>query len=368
MPCKKGFSHSANTALLQEAAGAQAIFPSYRFGKSRSRGGTGHYGHHGKGHRCACFLTCLRTAIVPNQAKFHPHAGVPLLEELMGLSVPDASARTVIILGRAAVALAIGALTLGALHGRLTAIERQRSDFRPVISTLASMVKPILVLLPYYAIAYFATVISALAQVAATKMRPDFDLLTRGNSATVVRALCKITQLLQDTTELVLIVGVAWTATRLKKRAISAIQLHVMRNGENEAPSLSRLMEGADTALNWIIWVVASLTALTAYGVDPSPLLASLGASSLIIGLAAQSILANIVSGVALYTGSSFRVGDHVQFLNTGGGKVVEGCIQVIGPSRLVVRDDTGALIYINNSDAAKLIVRNVSQAVAVIP
>jgi small conductance mechanosensitive channel len=230
------------------------------------------------------------------------------------------------------------------------------------------VVKPVLVLLPYYAIAYFATVVSALAQVAALKMRPDFDVLTHGNSETVVRVLCRITQLLQDTTELVLIVGAAWTAMRLKKRAISALQLRVMREGENEAPSLSRLMEGANTALDWVIWVIAGLTALTAYGVDPSPLLASLGASSLIIGLAAQSILSNIISGVALYTGSSFRVGDHVEFFNTGGGKVVEGYIQVIGPSRLVVRDDSGALIYINNSDAAKFVVRNLSQAVAVIP
>lgn len=184
----------------------------------------------------------------------------------------------------------------------------------------------------------------------------------------MVDALCRVTQILQDTTELVLIVGGAWAIKRLKDRAIKALQLQIMSKAEGETSSLARLMEGGSAVLNWVIWAIAALTALSAYGIDPSPLLASLGASSLVIGLAAQSVLSNTISGIALYASSSFKVGDHIELLTTSGSKVLHGTVQAIGPAQVVFRDEDGALIYINNSEAAKLIVRNLSQSVALLP
>jgi hypothetical protein len=90
----------------------------------------------------------------------------------------DATARAVVMLGRALAILALGSLALGVLHAKLSSSERQRTDFRAIVSSLASLSKPAMVLLPYYTVAHIATIVSALAQVAAFKMKPDFDTLT----------------------------------------------------------------------------------------------------------------------------------------------------------------------------------------------
>lgn len=96
----------------------------------------------------------------------------------MQLSMSDATARAIIMLGRALAVLALGGLALGVLHARLSASEKQRTDFRAIISSLASLSKPAMVLLPYYTVAHIATIVSALAQVAAFKMKPEFDNFT----------------------------------------------------------------------------------------------------------------------------------------------------------------------------------------------
>ena len=117
--------------------------------------------------------------------------------------------------------------------------------------------------------------------------------------------------------------------------------------------------------LSWVIWGVATAAALMAYGVDLRPLLTSLGASSIIIGIAAQSILSNLVSGISLYTSPAFRVGDQIQLVTVNGATVTSGVVQVISPTRTILRDSSdGALVYLNNADVAKMVVRNESKTV----
>ena len=110
---------------------------------------------------------------------------------------------------------------------------------------------------------------------------------------------------------------------------------------------------------------MATAAALMAYGVDLRPLLTSLGASSIIIGIAAQSILSNLVSGISLYTSPAFRVGDQIQLVTVNGATVTSGVVQVISPTRTILRDSSdGALVYLNNADVAKMVVRNESKTV----
>lgn len=284
----------------------------------------------------------------------------------MQLTVADATAKSLFLVGRAVVGVSLGSLALGALHARLSRTERQRVDFHPIRSPLVAAAKPALVLLPYYGVARIATVLSALVQVVAIRMRPEFDAFMRGHSEAALEVIQWVTQLLQDSCELFLILAVAWSLKRCKDRAVSALQLRVQQKADTAGgnDSLTRLLDGASGGVTWIIWIVAGFVALQAYGVDASPLLASLGASSIVLGLAAQKVLANVIAGLSLFASSAFAVGDHVKLVSSGGNVVVEGTIQVIAPARTVIRaSDDGALIYVNNADITSMIVRNVSQA-----
>ncbi len=274
----------------------------------------------------------------------------------------------VVRITRAVIGASLGGLILGAIHAKLCRRERQQTSFQPFTSTVVSGTKPALVLLPYYCLARVLTVSSALVQIAAIKMRPEFEVLTRGNCDMVVSVFKRATQFLQDTSELVQISFVAWTLTRLSGRLIQAIRLKILKEGDEGSSTFSRLMDGLSAVINWIIWITAGLVVLKAYGVDVQPLLASFGASSIILGIAAQSVLSNVIAAISFYTSPCFVPGDTVELLTQGGGLVVRGQVQVTTLARTIIRAEDGALVYISNTDLAKMLVKNDSGKVTLAP
>ena len=199
----------------------------------------------------------------------------------MQLSASDATTQAVYHITRAVIAASLGGLALGALHAKLCSSERKSGYFRPFVSTVVSCTKPAMVLLPYYSICRVATIVSALVEVTASKMRPEFDVLTRGYSDNVLFLVKGVTQFLQDTSELVAICFFAWSIARLKNRLVQAVKIRIMREneGDGEHTSLNRFIDGVSSVLQWVIWLSAAVIAITAYGVNLRPLLASLGAS-----------------------------------------------------------------------------------------
>jgi small-conductance mechanosensitive channel len=278
----------------------------------------------------------------------------------MTASMSEATTIAVVRITRAVIGASLGGLILGAIHAKLCNIERQHASFQPVTSTIVSATKPALVLLPYYCLARLLTVSSALVQVAAIKMRPEFEVLTRGHCDTVVFVFKRATQFLQDTSELVQIAFVAWTLQRLTSKLIKAIRLKILKEGDEGSTTLSRLMDGLSTVIKWVIWICAAFVALRAYGVDVQPLLASLGASSIILGIAAQSVLSNVIAAISFYTSPCFVPGDTIELLTQGGGLVVRGQVQVTTLARTIIKaEKDGALVYISNSDLSKMLVKN---------
>lgn len=286
----------------------------------------------------------------------------------MSVSMSEATTMAVVRITRAVIAASLGGLILGAIHAKLSNRERQQTAFLPITSTAVSATKPALVLLPYYCLARLLTVSSALVQVAAVKMRPEFEVLTRGHCDTVVAIFKTVTQFLQDTSELVQIAFVAWTFNRLICRFITVLRLQVLKEGEEGSSMLSRLMDGLSSVLTWIVWISAAFVALKAYGIDVQPLLASLGASSIILGIAAQSVLSNVIAAISFYTSPCFVPGDTVELLTQSGGLVVRGQVQVTTLARTIVRAEDGALVYISNSDLAKMLVKNDSGKMTLTP
>ncbi len=113
-----------------------------------------------------------------------------------------------------------------------------------------------------------------------------------------------------------------------------------------------------DQLLRLLIFIVMAI--LYAQLVPPlrslgTAMLASVSIASIVIGLAAQSTLGNLIAGFALLLYRPFRVGDTVQ-LNTPRG-VMTGVIDSLTLGYTVLLDDEGSQIIVPNSVMASVVI-----------
>ena len=134
---------------------------------------------------------------------------------------------------------------------------------------------------------------------------------------------------------------------------------------ENNSIGFMRFVESVKWFLSLVGWAVGVFNILVgAWGFNVVPLLSSLTASSLIIGLAAQPLLANALAGLAVFSSRQVVPGDHIQLLTAAGGVAIDGFVEVIGPTTTIIRDREDSLVYINNKSMSEMIVRNLSRTV----
>ena len=111
--------------------------------------------------------------------------------------------------------------------------------------------------------------------------------------------------------------------------------------------------------LKWVIFIVAFLFILSAWGVDTSTLLASAGILTLVIGLGAQSLITDVLAGIFLVFEEIFEVGDIVVFDG------YRGTVKSIGIRTVELEDPTGDIKYINNSEIKQIINKTKKDSVA---
>lgn len=92
-------------------------------------------------------------------------------------------------------------------------------------------------------------------------------------------------------------------------------------------------MRLSTSILRYIFLIITILVLLQINGVDVSSLLAGLGIASVIIGLAVQDALKDIIRGLTILSDNYFRVGDIVKY------KDIEGKVLVIGLRSTKIQD-----------------------------
>ncbi len=108
-----------------------------------------------------------------------------------------------------------------------------------------------------------------------------------------------------------------------------------------------------------VIIFVAIIWTLSAWDINITPFLASAGVIGIALAFAAQSTVANLFGGVAVYFDKPFRVGDRIQLESGEIGDVVEVGIR---STRITTFDDT--LIIIPNDKIANSKIINFNQPV----
>lgn len=102
--------------------------------------------------------------------------------------------------------------------------------------------------------------------------------------------------------------------------------------------------------LKWIIGIIAVLAVLSAWGVDTTTLLASAGILALVIGLGAQSLIADIIAGLFIVVEGEYQVGDIVIIDDW------RGTVQEIGIRTTKIVDAGGNIKIVNNSEITTII------------
>jgi small conductance mechanosensitive channel len=93
-----------------------------------------------------------------------------------------------------------------------------------------------------------------------------------------------------------------------------------------------------------IIAAIATLQILDALGINLAPLLASAGVAGVAIGLAAQSLVKDMLNGIIIIIEDQFDVGDTVRLAG------VSGTVEAMTLRKTTVRDGDGTLYVIPNS------------------
>jgi small-conductance mechanosensitive channel len=99
------------------------------------------------------------------------------------------------------------------------------------------------------------------------------------------------------------------------------------------------------STLNAFIWVIACGMILGEFGFDLGPVIASAGIIGVAIGLGAQSLVKDVLSGIFMLVEDQYGVGDQVKV-----GEV-EGVVEKVGLRITTVRDSVGVLWFLRNGE-----------------
>jgi moderate conductance mechanosensitive channel len=98
------------------------------------------------------------------------------------------------------------------------------------------------------------------------------------------------------------------------------------------------------TTLNGILWALTFIQILTVIGFNLGPLLASAGVAGVAIGLAAQTIVKDVLNGMLIVMEDQFNVGETVRLAG------MTGTVEAMTLRRTEVRDGDGTLYIVPNS------------------
>jgi len=161
---------------------------------------------------------------------------------------------------------------------------------------------------------------------------------------------------------LVYLVIFAAVATLLSRGLRGAVHAAMTREGHIDRTTISFLQQ-ITTAMIWIIMLILYAHLIPVLRSMGTALLAGASVASVVIGLAAQSTLGNLVAGVSITIYKPFRLGDTLQIAAPTGTDI--GVVEFISLGYTTVRAPDGRLIVVPNSIAASQVTINLNTTYA---
>lgn len=133
-------------------------------------------------------------------------------------------------------------------------------------------------------------------------------------------------------------------------RSMNKLIAKTDRGTENRAAERARTIGALlRSSLNALTFIVAGAMILDQLGLNLGPLLTSAGVVGVALGLGAQTIVRDILSGLSMLIEDQYGVGDRVQLLD------VSGVVVNVGMRITTIRDDNNVLWYLRNGEILKV-------------
>lgn len=158
---------------------------------------------------------------------------------------------------------------------------------------------------------------------------------------------------------LVLFVLLALLFARILRVAVHAA---MTRQGHIDRTTMSFIQQFG-SAFIWVIMLILYAHLIPTLRSMGNALLAGASVASVVIGLAAQSTLGNLVAGISITIYKPFRLGDTLQVATPTGTEI--GVVELISLGYTTLRAPDGRLVVLPNSVAASQVVLNLSSTYA---
>jgi small-conductance mechanosensitive channel len=139
--------------------------------------------------------------------------------------------------------------------------------------------------------------------------------------------------------------------TRARERLLEAATLSAERR-QARAATMASMLKSITTG---VVFSIVALMAIAELGYNIAPLIASAGIIGVALGLGAQSLVKDFLSGIAMIVEDQFGVGDAVDV------GAATGTIETVGLRVTRLRDDNGTVWYVRNGEILR--VANLSQS-----
>jgi len=161
---------------------------------------------------------------------------------------------------------------------------------------------------------------------------------------------------------IVIVLIAAWISYsighRAIDRAINKLATADLKPGPGVAKRQAERARTTGSVLNSIlkavIWIIAIGMILGEFGFNLGPVIASAGVIGVAIGLGAQTLVRDILSGIFMLIEDQYGVGDQIKVLE------IEGVVEKVGLRITTIRDKDETLWYVRNGEI--LIIGNRSQ------
>jgi small conductance mechanosensitive channel len=157
----------------------------------------------------------------------------------------------------------------------------------------------------------------------------------------------------------VLFVVVAMLLSRALRVAVHAA---MTRKGQLDRTTISFLQQFG-TAFIWVIMLILYAHLIPVLRSMGTALLAGASVASVVIGLAAQSTLGNLVAGISITIYKPFRLGDTLQVTAPTGTDI--GVVELISLGYTTLRAPDGHLVVLPNAIAASQVTINLNTTYA---
>ena len=161
---------------------------------------------------------------------------------------------------------------------------------------------------------------------------------------------------------IVIVLVAAWISYsighRAIDRAINKLATADLKPGPGVAKRQAERARTTGSVLNSIlkavVWIIAIGMILGEFGFNLGPVIASAGVIGVAIGLGAQTLVRDILSGIFMLIEDQYGVGDQIKVLD------IEGVVEKVGLRITTIRDKDEVLWYVRNGEI--LVIGNRSQ------